>query len=183
MISCSSSLASSTPATSLKVTFFCWRGVQPRPALAEAERLVAAALHLAHHEDPEGEQQHKRDGVDEEVEPSRAAESRTVTFDLLVAELVDDRRVADGDDCRERRTAVEFAVHLDGVGDRDRLHLALHDPLLKLRKGQLLFDAPAAVPDDWPEQDRRQMMTTQKTAVLTVEFTMLFPLLRRRGPV
>jgi hypothetical protein len=32
------------------------RGMQPRAALAEAQRLVAAALHLAHHEDPERQQ-------------------------------------------------------------------------------------------------------------------------------
>jgi len=36
------------------------RGVQPRPAFAEAERLVAAALHLAHHKDPEADQKNER---------------------------------------------------------------------------------------------------------------------------
>ena len=41
MISCSSSLASSTPATSLNVTFFCWRGEQLGLRLAEGEGLVA----------------------------------------------------------------------------------------------------------------------------------------------
>jgi len=41
------SLASSTPATSLNVIFFLLHGEQPRPALAETQRLIAAGLHLA----------------------------------------------------------------------------------------------------------------------------------------
>jgi hypothetical protein len=36
------------------------RGMQAGAALAEAQRLVAAALHLAHHEDPEPDQQNER---------------------------------------------------------------------------------------------------------------------------
>ena len=36
------------------------RGMQPRAALAEAQRLVAAALHLPHHENPEGHQHDER---------------------------------------------------------------------------------------------------------------------------
>ena len=42
MISCSSSLASSTPATSLNVTFFCCEECSRARDLAEAQRLVAA---------------------------------------------------------------------------------------------------------------------------------------------
>ena len=60
MISCNSSLASSTPATSLKVTFFLLRGMQAGAALSKAKRLIPAALHLPHHEDPESQQQHKK---------------------------------------------------------------------------------------------------------------------------
>ena len=60
MISCSSSFASSTPATSLNVTFFCETARQLRLALAERQRLVAAALHLAHEEDPEADEQQDR---------------------------------------------------------------------------------------------------------------------------
>ena len=41
------------------------RGEQAGAALAEAQRLVPAALHLAHHEDPERQQQDEGDGVDQ----------------------------------------------------------------------------------------------------------------------
>ena len=76
MISWSSSLASSTPATSLNVTFFCVLDEQLRAGLAEGERLVAAALHLPHDEDPEADQQ--QDG---------AQEYRSVAHGLVVAGL------------------------------------------------------------------------------------------------
>src|SRR5258708_3036282 len=46
------------------------RGVQARAALAETQRLVAAALHLPHHEDPERQQQHEGNGVDQNGYPS-----------------------------------------------------------------------------------------------------------------
>ncbi len=66
MISLSSSSASSTPATSLKVTFFGWAGEELGPALAEGHGLVAAGLHLAHEEDPEEDEQEDREPADED---------------------------------------------------------------------------------------------------------------------
>ena len=60
MISWSSSFASSTPATSLNVTFFCELDEELRAALAERQGLVAAALHLPHEEDPEADTQNSR---------------------------------------------------------------------------------------------------------------------------
>ena len=44
-------------------------GVQARAALAEAQGLVAAALHLAHHEDPERDQQDEGRSVHQERDP------------------------------------------------------------------------------------------------------------------
>ena len=52
----SSSLASSTPATSLKVTR-PWFSVSMGARFAEAHRLAAARLHLAHEEHPHAEHQ------------------------------------------------------------------------------------------------------------------------------
>ena len=46
------------------------RGVQAGAALAEAQGLVPAALHLAHHEDPEPGQQHEGEGVDQDRNPA-----------------------------------------------------------------------------------------------------------------
>ena len=88
IISCSSSLASSTPATSLNVTFFCCDECSARAALAEAQGLVAAALHLAHHENPEAQQQHERNGVDQDGNPVAAG----VLFDRDLHVLVDQQR-------------------------------------------------------------------------------------------
>jgi hypothetical protein len=60
LISCSSSTASSTPATSLKPIFGESGVIALRARLAEAHHLRAAALHLVHQEDPEAEQEHER---------------------------------------------------------------------------------------------------------------------------
>ena len=46
------------------------RGMQAGARLAEAQGLVAAALHLAHHEDPEADQQHEGNGVHQDAKPS-----------------------------------------------------------------------------------------------------------------
>ena len=57
MISCSSSLASSTPATSLKVTFFCELDDSLALLLPNESALLPPALHLPHEEDPEADHQ------------------------------------------------------------------------------------------------------------------------------
>ena len=54
------------------MTFFCCEECSRARLLPKLERLVAAALHLAHHEDPEGQQQHKRNGVDQNGNPAAA---------------------------------------------------------------------------------------------------------------
>ncbi len=56
----------------MNVTFFCCEECSLRAALAEAQRLISAALHLPHHEDPERQQQHERDGVDQNGHPATA---------------------------------------------------------------------------------------------------------------
>ena len=91
MISCSSSLASSTPATSLNVTFFWVLEEQLGAALAERERLVAAALHLAHEEDPEADHQQDRRPARRAARPRDCvvgsfADHLDVALDELVAE-------------------------------------------------------------------------------------------------
>ena len=48
------------------------RGMQAGAALAEAQGLVAAALHLAHHEDPEADQQQERRSVHQDRDPAVA---------------------------------------------------------------------------------------------------------------
>jgi len=55
----SSSLASSTPATSLKRDLLLLHGEQAGTAFAEAQRLVASGLHLADHHEPQDAQQNE----------------------------------------------------------------------------------------------------------------------------
>ena len=71
MISCSSSLASSTPATSLNVTFFCWEASSLALDLPKESALLPAALHLPHEEDPEADEEQEGRPGDEHVGPGR----------------------------------------------------------------------------------------------------------------
>src|SRR5262249_18100044 len=57
---------------------------QPGAALAEAERLVAAGLHLTHHEDPERDQQNEWRGVDEQRDPVVGLRFFDVDIDFLL---------------------------------------------------------------------------------------------------
>ena len=83
MISCSSSLASSTPATSLNVTFFCCMESRRARLLPKRQRLVAAGLHLAHHEEPERAEQDERSEVQQPTGPASALASFTVMLTPL----------------------------------------------------------------------------------------------------
>ena len=98
MISSSSSLASSMPATSLNVTLFVVLAEQLRAALAEGHRLAAAALHLAHEEDPEADQEQHREPVDEEHVPERLGIlAARVDPDALFAEVADELGILRGE--------------------------------------------------------------------------------------
>ena len=131
MISCSSSLASSTPATSLKVTFFCWRGEELRLRLAEGQGLVPAALHLPHEEDPEADEEQEGRPGDEHVRPGRGLVALDVDLDLLGQQGVDVLLVAGGRGGLEGvADAVDRAVALAldlGAGDGHLGDLALLD--------------------------------------------------------
>src|SRR5260370_6400040 len=62
------------------------RGVQAGAALPKAEGFFSAALHLAHHEDPESDQQDERRGVEQDGNPSGAAGFLDIDLHLLVLE-------------------------------------------------------------------------------------------------
>ena len=84
-------------------------------ALPEAHHLRAAALHLVHEEDPEGDQDHEREDVDEERPPCRRPRALRVELDVLPLEpALEVRR-------RLRRRVVD-----------------LHLPALDERRGELL---------------------------------------------
>ena len=102
-ISSSSSFASSMPATSSKVMRPTFSVSKPGAALAEAHGPAAAALHLAHEEDPDADQQQHREPLDESLhEPGHGLFRRLhLEADVLLLELgiearVVFRRVGDG---------------------------------------------------------------------------------------
>ena len=66
------------------------RGMEAGAALAKAQGFVAAALHLAHHEQPEGDQQDERRNVDQPVDPARAVRFLHVDDHILLPKLVVD---------------------------------------------------------------------------------------------
>ena len=59
-----------------------------RTALPEAHHLRAAALHLVHEEDPEPDQDHERQDVDEQRPPRRRARALGVELDVVRLEQV-----------------------------------------------------------------------------------------------
>ena len=59
--------------------------------LAEAHHLRAAALHLVHEEDPEGEEEDEGKDVGEQREDARAARALDLGRDVLAAQRVDER--------------------------------------------------------------------------------------------
>ena len=86
MISLSSSLASSTPATSLKVIFFCCMESRRARDLAEAHRLVAAGLHLAHEEHKKAKHQGDWRKLDKNTEPRVSVLILDADIDVMLAQ-------------------------------------------------------------------------------------------------
>ena len=78
MISCSSSTASSAPATSAKVVLGVSLAIELRLRLAEVEHPAAAALHLRHEQQQQDDEDRDRQQVDQE------AQQDAVLRDLVV---------------------------------------------------------------------------------------------------
>ena len=94
-ISCSSSLASSTPATSSNVTR-PWRSVSSLALrLAEAHGAAAARLHLAHEEDPHPDQQQHGEPVEQHAhDRGHVLIRRTrAELDALLLQPLDEGRI------------------------------------------------------------------------------------------
>ena len=70
-------------------------GEQPRPALAEAHRLAAAGLHLAHEENPDADQQQHREPGDQHAPDRRRAvvERLGADADAVLLQLGDEIRI------------------------------------------------------------------------------------------
>ena len=111
-------------------------GQQPRPALAEAHCPAAAALHLAHEEDPYADQQQHREPGNQHAEQRRHVfvDRRGGDAHALVGQPADQvgivRRIG-----REGPAVGEMAADVVAL-DRDVGDLAAIDVVQKIRKGQ-----------------------------------------------
>jgi len=113
---------------------------QLRLALAERQRLVAAALHLAHEEDPETNQEQDRRPREQQRGPRRGGRFFRLDDDLLVEQAVDETFVL------RRQCRPEFLLgqHLAGqliAGDRDRRDLTRVHPVDELGEADIGFVA------------------------------------------
>jgi hypothetical protein len=87
----------------LNVTFFCVLDDSFAPALAEREGLVSAALHLAHHENPEADEQRDGRPLQQVDGPVAAGGVRGVDHHFIAQELVGQALVAERHVRVERR--------------------------------------------------------------------------------
>jgi hypothetical protein len=147
------------------------RGVQPRAALAEAQGLVAAALHLPHHENPEGENHDERGEIDEDRDPVSGGAVLDFDVDIVRLELGIQIRIVDRDEGMQAETGVLVrSVDFTSV-DSDVLDLSF----LHLVRNSVKVICCSLRP--WPvrttanNNTTRQMRTTQKINVLILEFT------------
>src|SRR5256714_4763093 len=144
-----------------------------RARLAEAHHLRAAALHLAHEEDPEAEQEYERQEAAEDRPPRRRAGALRVVLHVRLLELVpeEDRvlvgRVVDGDLLAVREIERERALVRVEVRRLHRLR-RLDDDVLDLRERRLLGLVPVArqrlhrQPDKGCDDDQREESATKE---------------------
>ena len=138
---------------------FLLRRQQARARFAEAQRLVSAGLHLAHHEDPERHQQKQRRRIQQESDPVGAIDFLDVDQNLLVAQ----RLGQIGSGFLENRGAeflgglAPFAFDFVAVGgevQRDFLDVAAVHLRHELAVAGFFFAGRlAALRDQRPEQD------------------------------
>ena len=165
MISWSSSFASSTPGDVLEGDLLLRARRQLRLALAERERFIAAALHLAHEEDPEADhQQHRRPRI-EQRRPRAGGRFLRLDHDAALDQLVDEAFVLIGSvgmeglvvgvDASDVLTGDDDALDLPGFG---RSHEVAEPDLLLvlLQFGRHVPDEDADNDDHHPEQQALQ---------------------------
>src|SRR5215469_705590 len=105
--------------------FLLLRGMQPRPALAEAQSLISPALHLPHHKDPEGDQDDKRRSVQQDGDPASRAGILDFDVDVLFPEHFIKVRVVGRHDGVETRILVGVRSMNIVRGDGHVLNLTL----------------------------------------------------------
>src|ERR1022692_2468498 len=127
-------------------------GMQARAALAEAERLVAAALHLPHHEDPERQQQDERRRLHQQREPWIGVGVLNLDFDAVLLQQIVNGRIVGGDE-RAQAFVVAHIHTVDFVaGDIHVPDLLVFDLIDEVGEGDLLLGGVFALVDDSPQK-------------------------------
>src|SRR5690349_24722309 len=98
--------------------------MQTGTALAEAESLVSAALHLAHNENPKGQQKYEGYSVDQNGNEVSGTGFVDVDIDVLCAKLVIQVGIVQRNLCDELR-AVSIVTLDIMAADADLANLAL----------------------------------------------------------
>src|SRR5262249_50482058 len=142
---------------------------QLRLALAERQRLVAAALHLPHEEDPERDDQDERSPRVENRRPRADGRFLGRDDDAALDQLVDEAVVLRGH--IDLEVVVRLVVAADVVaGDGDARHAPGVDPLHELgeaRRPLVRLELRREIPDQHAEDDQRH--PEQKTLQGRVE--------------
>ena len=155
-ISCSSSRASSMPATSSNVTRPCFSVSnlaldRPKPIAPEPRIL----LHLAHHEEGDAEDQQERQRLIEQEHPQgRGRLRRAVEADALLAKALDQGRI--GDDVGAEAAVVGKLAVDRFLADGDALDAALVDLGEEIGIRQRALRRRGAAADQLDDQHQRQ---------------------------
>src|SRR5579863_3283389 len=110
--------------------------MQPRPALAETEGLVSAALHLTHHKDPESDKQQERRRVHENGDPAVRVARLERHLNLLVAQHIVELRIVAWNFRVERIISGREVAFYGAAADADRFDIAGLGLVQKFAEGQ-----------------------------------------------
>src|SRR5208282_4179675 len=136
---------------------FLLHGEQPRPALAERQRLVSTRLHLPDHEEPERAQQHQRQQIQNPARPSPVADVLEAVRDTFVRQLLVHLRIAPRRYSGMKRRVGALELPLRFLADKHHVvDIALIHVGHEFRKANFLFLwAIAAGFHHLPEQEGR----------------------------
>ena len=138
-----------------KCDLLLMRRQQPRPAFAERKRLVAAALHLAHEENPESDDEEKWSPGNQRRQPRALAWLLACDLDLFVAKQVDEFRIIHRYDSLEAVARGKLASDIR-LGNDHFLDISTLDFLKELAKWENPVPRRRCLLHDLVKQDGRQ---------------------------
>ena len=131
------------------------RGVQARAALAEAQRFIAAALHLPHHEDPESQQQDERRSLHQQREPGIGVGVLDFHLDAVILQQVVNGGIVRGNQGTQAFVGAHVrAMHLVSR-DVHVLNFVVFNLVDEVGEGDLVLGGMLALADNSPQQHRQ----------------------------